>query len=85
MVHTANKVPNMTHYRSGLPIDSIPSVDPLDPDLPRQKQVYQIIVGCISWLATCTQPDIAPALTFLASYINDSHPKHYKATVHSLK
>ena len=33
-VNTANKVTNMTSYRSGLPIDSIPPVDPLDPDLP---------------------------------------------------
>ena len=36
-VHTSNKVPNMTHYRSGFPIDSIPPVDPLNPDLPRRK------------------------------------------------
>ena len=35
-VQSANKVPNMTPYRSGFPIDSITPVDPLDPDLPRQ-------------------------------------------------
>ena len=34
-VHTLNKVPNITTYRSGFPIDSIPTIDPLDPDLPR--------------------------------------------------
>ena len=45
-VHTANKVTNMTPYCSGSPIDSIPSVYPLNPDLTRQKQVYQSIVGC---------------------------------------
>ena len=83
-VHTTNKVPNMTHYRSGFPIKTIPPVDPLDPDLPRQEQVYQIIVGCINWLATCTRPDIAPALTFLASHRNAPHPQHYKAVVHAL-
>ena len=34
-VQSANKVLNMTPYRSGFPIDSIPPVDPLNPDLPR--------------------------------------------------
>ena len=32
-VQSANKVPNMTPCSSGFPIDSIPPVDPLDPDL----------------------------------------------------
>ena len=70
-----NKVPNMTPYRSGFPIDYISPVDPLNHDLNRQRQVHQSIVGCINWLATCTRPDIAPVLTFLASYINSPHPQ----------
>ena len=70
LVHTANKVTNMTPYCSGFPINYIPPVDPLDPDLPRQKQVYQSIVGCINWLANFTRPDVAPALTFIALYSN---------------
>ena len=73
-VQSEKKVPNMTPYRSGLPIDYIPPVDPLDPDIPRQRQVYQIIFVCINWLATCTNTDIYPALPFLASYSNAPHP-----------
>ena len=42
----------MTPYRYGFPIDSINPVEPLDTDLPSRRQVYQIIVGCINWLAT---------------------------------
>ena len=42
-VYTANKVPNMTPYRSVFPIDSIPPVDPLDTDLPCQRKFYQNI------------------------------------------
>ena len=83
-VHITNKVPNMTHYRSGFPIEIIPTVDLLDPDLPRQEQVYQSIVGCINWLATYTHPDIAPLLTVLDSHRNAPHPQHYKAAVHAL-
>ena len=84
-VQSANKVPNMNPYRSGLPIDYIPPVDPLDPDIPRQRQVYQIIFVCINWLATCTRPEIAPSLTFLSSYSNSSQPQHYKAAFNDIK
>ena len=84
-VQSSNKVPNMTPYCSGSPIDSIPIVDHLDPDLPCWREVYHIIVGCINWLETCTRPEISPALTFLASYINSPHPQHYKSVVHALK
>ena len=84
-VQSVNKVPNMNPYRSEFPIDSIPPVDPIYPDLPRRRQVYQIIVGCINWLATCTRPDIAPDITFLASYSNAPHPQQYKSAVRALK
>ena len=84
-IQSDNKVPNMTPYFSGFPINSIPPVDPLDPDLNRRQQVYQRIFGFVHWLATCTRPDIAPVLTFLASYSNSPHPQHYKAAVHALK
>ena len=84
-VQIAKKFPNMTQYRFGFPIDSIPPVDPLDPDINRWRHVYQIIVGCVNWLATCTRPDIPLVLTFLTSYRNYPHPQHYKAAVHVLK
>ena len=85
LVQSANKVPNRTPYHSDFPIDSIPTVDTLNPDLPRQGQVYQSIVGCINWLATCNRPDIAPVITFLASYRNYPHQQHYKSVVYALK
>ena len=75
----------MTPYCSRFPVDSIPTVDPLDPDLSHRKQVYQIIVGGINWLATCTRPEISPALTYLASYSNAPHQQHYKASINALQ
>ena len=48
LAQSANKVPNIFLYRSGFPIDSIPPVDPLNPDLPRQRKFYQSIFGCIT-------------------------------------
>ena len=84
-VDRMNRVPNMTPYRSGLPIDSIAPPDPSDPDLNRRTKMYQSLVGCMNWLATCTRPDISPALTFLASYSNNPSAQHYKSAVHALK
>jgi hypothetical protein len=80
-----NPVPNMTPYCSGIPIDSIPPPDPDDPDLKRRTKCYQAIVGCINWLAACTRPDVAPALTFLASYSTNPSHQHYKSALHILK
>ena len=70
-VDKMNRVPNMTPYRSGLPIDSLPPPRDGDPDLKRRTKVYQGIIGSINWLATCTRPDIAPP----------SHSLHPTATI----
>ena len=80
-----NQTPAMTPYRSGYPIDSIAAADPKDPDLKRQTKVYQSIVGCLNWLATCTRPDVSPVLSFLASYSNAPSYQHYKSALHALK
>ena len=59
-----NRVPIMTPYRSGLPIDSLPPARANDPDLKRRTKVYQGIIDPINWLTTCSRPDIAPSLPF---------------------
>jgi len=84
-VDRMNNIPNMTPYRSGIPIDSIPNPDPSDLDLPQRTKVYQRIVGPITWLATCTRPDISPVLIFLATYSTQPSHQHYKAAIHALK
>ena len=84
-VDTMTPVPNMTPYRSGLPIDAIPPPNPKDPDLKRRTKCYQSMVGCINWLATCTRPDVSPVLTFLASYSTNPAHQHYKAALHVIK
>ena len=78
-------VPHMTPYRSGIPIASIPGPPKGDPDQKRRTKVYQSIVGCINWVATCTRPDISPCLTFLASYNQNPSHGHYQAALHALK
>ena len=75
----------MTPYHYGFPIDSIPPVDPLYHDIPRQKQVYQSIVSFINWLANCSGPEIVPALTSIVSNRNYPYLQHYNAAVHAPK
>ena len=79
------RVPNMTPWRSGLPIDLIAAADESEPDFKRRRKVYQSLVGSINWLAMCSRPDVSPVLTFLASYAQAPACQHYKAAIHCLK
>ena len=47
-VDKMNRVPNMTPYQLGLPIDSLLPARANDPDLKRCTKVYQSIVGSIN-------------------------------------
>ena len=80
-----NLVPIMTLYYSGYLIDSIPAADPNDPDLKQHMKVYQCIIGSINWLVQYTHPDLAPVLTFLATYNIAHNHQYYKAALHILK
>ena len=80
-----HRVPNMTPYRFGLPIDSLPPPHAYGLDLKCHTKVYKDIVGSINWLATCTCPDITPVLTFLPSCSTNLSKQHYKTAIHALK
>ena len=45
-----NRTPNITPYRAGYPIDTIPNANPKDLDLKCHTKFYQSIAGCINWL-----------------------------------
>ena len=84
-VDQMHRCPTMTPYRSGLPIDAIPPPDADDPDQARRTKVYQRLVGSINWLATCTRPNIAPLLTFLATYNQGPSAQHYRSAIEGLR
>jgi hypothetical protein len=73
-------------YWSGVPIDSItPSPDVDDsPSQLRQTEAYQSLIGSTGWLATATQPDLAPVHSFLSSYNSKPSSGHMKAALHAL-
>ena len=66
-----NRVPLMTPYRLGCPIDSTPDPNPIDsndPEPPKRKSTYQSICGYINWLAISTRPNVTTIMYFLSAY-----------------
>ena len=80
-----NRVPLMTTYRSGFPINSIPNLDPDNPNLPKRKATYQSICGSINWLSISTLPNVATTLSFPVAYQGAQNCGHYKAALNSLR
>ena len=80
-IEDCNRVPLMTSFRLGCPIDSIPDLDPDDPDLLKRKSAYQSICGSINWLAISTRPDVTTVLSFLSAYQSATNHGHYEAAL----
>ena len=76
--------PKATPYRSGCPIDSIPSavIDEEDPYFVRRRDSYRSLVGGLNWLASNTRPDLAPVVSFLAAYSSCPSKGHWDAAKH---
>ena len=75
-----------TPYRSGYPIDKIPTEDNLTPELQHsQNHLLQTLVGSLNWLAISTRPDIAPSVNFIAKYSNCASKGHIAAAKHVIK
>ena len=68
-----------TPYRSGLPIDSIPTVPMPSSDRDKLKLKIQQIMGSLQWISHCTRPDISTATSILAKYQNCPSPGHLQA------
>jgi len=72
-------------YRSGLPIDSIPSVDMSVTDRDKLRLQYQSLVGSLNWLAHTTRPDLSTVVSLLAQHQNHPSPGHLDAAFHVVK
>ena len=82
-----NLNPLATPYRSGCPIDAIPSatIDEDDKYFVKRREAYQSLVGRLTWLATNTRPDISTAVSFLASYNSCPNKQHYEAALYVVR
>ena len=59
--------PLATPYKSGCPIDAIPSenIDEDDKVFVRRRKMYQSFFGCLTWLSTNTRPDLSTTVFLL--------------------
>ena len=74
-----------TPYRSGLPIDRLPTpTTAADPNLDLVKQ-YRLLIGGLTWLTISTRPDIAVAHKLLSRHMSNPSPEHMEAGKHVLR
>jgi hypothetical protein len=73
----------MTPYRSGLPIDTIPTGHSL-PEAQRDKlrDKYRSFLGMLNWLSISTRPDLTTVHSLLASATESPSPGHLDALRH---
>jgi hypothetical protein len=76
---SANNSPQMTPFRSGLPIDSFPEVD-MSPEA-RAPLIakMQSWLSMINWLQMCTCPDLATIFSLLSTFMHIPSPGHIDA------
>jgi hypothetical protein len=72
-------------YRSGLPVDSIPSVDMASKDRDQLRLKYQSLVGSLNWLAHTTRPDLSTIVSLLAQHQSCPSLGHYDAALYVAK
>lgn len=77
---------NITPYRSGYPVDSIPDTCTLNKeDKKTVQQKYRSIVGSLLWLSQGTRPDLATITNVLAKYQNKPTIKHLESAKFAVK
>jgi hypothetical protein len=74
-----------TPYRSGLSIDSIPTVDMSVSDRDKLRLQYQSLVGSLNWLAHTTRPDISTVVSLLAQHQSNPSLGHFDAAIYVVK
>jgi hypothetical protein len=69
----------MTPFCSGLPVDSIPTVE-MSPETKAPLTAWmQSWLGMIDWLQMCTRPDLATIFSLLSTYMHCPSPGHIDA------
>ncbi len=82
VLSNTNKTPLMTPFRSGLPVDTIPSIDMSPEDRAPLTAKMQSWLGMINWLQMCTRPDLATIFSLLSTHIHKPSPGHTEAVKH---
>ena len=73
-----------TPYRSGFPVDRIPTLPPTD-KTPAIKHFMQRLIGLLNWLSISTRPDITIITAMIAKYISNPNGQHVNAAKQVIK
>ena len=71
-----------TPYRSGIFIDSIPSVSMNSVEQDKLRLQFQSLVGSLNWLAHTTRPDLSTVVSLLAQHQSNPSPGHLDAALY---
>jgi hypothetical protein len=71
-----------TPYRSGISMDSIPTVSLSSVDQDQLCLQYQSLVGSLNWLAHTTPPDLSTVVSLLAQHQSQPSPGHLEAALY---
>ena len=74
-----------TPYRSGYPVDSIPTTN--DSPATKEKMIkkMQFLIGSLNWVAISTRPDIATIVALLSKYTHNPSQGHIVAAIRVVK
>jgi hypothetical protein len=75
----------MTFYQSGVPVDTIPSIDMTPKDRAPLTAKRQSWLGMINWLQMCACPDLATTFSLLYMHMHKPSPGHVEAVKHAGK
>jgi hypothetical protein len=82
---TLNASSFATPYRSGLPIDSIPTETLSASQRDALRLQYQSLVGSLNWLAHTTRPDLSTVVSLLAQHQSNPSTGHLEAAKYVVK
>ena len=75
-----------TPYRSGLPVDKIPTNTPLPEHVRNEaRDKYRHLVGTFNWLSLSTRPDIATITNMLSYNLHNATPSHVTAAKYVIR
>mmetsp|Transcript_12968 Transcript_12968/g.18518 ORF Transcript_12968/g.18518 Transcript_12968/m.18518 type:complete len:610 (-) Transcript_12968:168-1997(-) len=78
-----------TPYKSGMPVDKIPDFLPESPLSPHEQasmvNLMQSYIGSLTWLSTCSRPDLSTITNILAKYTSRPTKQHIDHVKHVIK
>ena len=84
-LHHPHTLTSRTPYRSGYPVDSIPTVPMPTHKQEKMNKELQELVGSLNWISTQTRPDLSTITNIIAQYNSKCSPGHIEAAKYAIR